>query len=1336
MDPRLRKSLWIGGGAVGAVVALVLLALAFGNTGIGQRTIEWAVPRLTSNQVSLRGLDGRFPDSLRLAHLDVRDDTGAVWLTAEDVELDWSPLDFLWSKVKVENVTARRIDVLRRPVSKDSAGNSDLHIQVDALRVDRLNVAAAVAWRAASVSLAGKLDYLSLDDARIDVAAQRLDAPGVYRVNANISKAGISGTVDIREPANGLIGGLADLPNLGPLSVQASAAGPRKAQQIMLALTAGALHADAKGLVDLVARSAALDISARAPAMTPGPGLSWSSLALDGHLRGSFTRPDIDAHLLIAQLKAADGIAQSVKADIEGHGGSAQITAQIADLRWQGLPDDFFASAPIALRAKIIFDDPTRPVDFELSHPLASARGHATLGDNVKGTATVNIGSLAPFAALAGIDLRGTLTANAALDIQNDKTAAKLDGTLDVTGGDATIAGLIGRNAKFGLAGSVEKQDITIEHANLNGAAAEISANGGLRAGTLAIDWTATLRDLSRVAKNLSGNIALRGHLKGPQGNFETAIAGEGQLAGGKFAKGPVRIAARIGGLPNAPAGKISADGLINGGTLQFLADLEHRTDGALSIKIQKGDWKSLRARANLLLARGADMPTGKISLQDGQLADLQPFLGLEVAGNLAASADLRTEKGLPLAQINLVAKSLVAQGAHVENLTLGGTIADPTGKLRADLKLAAIGIASNGIGGDLQAQLTGPADALDAKIAFALVDAEGNKANVQSAARIDAVKQQVQLNALDANYRGEAAHLVAPARIDLASGVAVDRLQLTAGGAEVEFSGRLLPSLNATASMRKLTTRLIRLFVPGFDADGILSADAQLSGTLAAPRGKISLHGTGLQLQGSASGSAKGELVAEATLNGQMASVDAQLSAGKSLSLNLAGDVPLTANGNINLRVRGNTDLALVNPILNADGRNLSGSVAIDGMVSGTQLLPRVEGSAILSEGDFQDYVQGIHLAGLSGHVSAHGNKITITDLKGRAGKGTVSADGDIDLWSPGMPVNLAINAKDARLLAGTLMTVDGDATLKLTGQAQSHVNLIGSVRIDDGEVNLPETLPGSVAVLDVRRKGQKYSPPPKSKSPVIGLNVTVTSPGRLFVRGRGLEAEVSGRIHVEGTNIRPNVTGGFTMRRGELSIAGQTLNFTSGRLGFDGVGVANSLDPSLSFVAESTSASVTAKLEVTGYASSPKIKLSSTPYLPQDEVLAHLLFQQSVKQLGPLQLAQIAEGLGSLTGIGSGLNPLSRVRKGLGLDRLAVGGGQNGTGATVEAGKYVMDRVYVGAKQDTGGGTTAQVQVDITPRLKAQATVKTGTAADVTGSSAQVDKGSSIGLSYQFDY
>jgi translocation and assembly module TamB len=197
MKPALRKSLLIGGGAIGGVAVLLALLILFFNTGTGRRSIEWIVPKATGGQVTLHGLGGRFPESLRVARLELRDDMG-LWLTADAVALDWAPLAYLWNTVSVENVTAQRIDVLRRPVSKTTSEGSTPHIVVNALKVDRLNVAAAVAWRAASVTLSGKIDYVSLDDAHIDIAAQRLDAPGIYRVKADISKDAVSGHADIR----------------------------------------------------------------------------------------------------------------------------------------------------------------------------------------------------------------------------------------------------------------------------------------------------------------------------------------------------------------------------------------------------------------------------------------------------------------------------------------------------------------------------------------------------------------------------------------------------------------------------------------------------------------------------------------------------------------------------------------------------------------------------------------------------------------------------------------------------------------------------------------------------------------------------------------------------------------------------------------------------------------------------------------------------------------------------------------------------------------------------------------------------------------------------------
>jgi translocation and assembly module TamB len=233
-------------------------------------------------------------------------------------------------------------------------------------------------------------------------------------------------------------------------------------------------------------------------------------------------------------------------------------------------------------------------------------------------------------------------------------------------------------------------------------------------------------------------------------------------------------------------------------------------------------------------------------------------------------------------------------------------------------------------------------------------------------------------------------------------------------------------------------------------------------------------------------------------------------------------------------------------------------------------------------------------------------------------------------------------------------------------------------------------------------------------------------------------MDAVMGGRFALGGTTTEPQISGGFDLVRGTYSLAGQTLTFDSGRVRFDGTGVRHRLDPSLDFKASTQSGGVTATLAITGYASAPKLQLSSTPALPQDEIIAHLLFQQSVKQLTPLQLANIAQALASLGGVGGGFDALGTVRRSLGLDRLAVGSATSGTTSqtTVEAGRYVGHGVYVGVKQSLSGGTQTQVQVDITRRLKAQATVSAATNADAASGTAARDYGGSVGLSYQLEY
>jgi translocation and assembly module TamB len=63
------------------------------------------------------------------------------------------------------------------------------------------------------------------------------------------------------------------------------------------------------------------------------------------------------------------------------------------------------------------------------------------------------------------------------------------------------------------------------------------------------------------------------------------------------------------------------------------------------------------------------------------------------------------------------------------------------------------------------------------------------------------------------------------------------------------------------------------------------------------------------------------------------------------------------------------------------------------------------------------------------------------------------------------------------------------------------------------------------------------------------------------------------------------------------------------------------------------------------------------------------------------------------------------------------------------------VSPRVYVGARQSTTGITQLQVDVDLTKRLKLTTRLGNGTAT-TQGTTPENDPGSSIGLSYQFEY
>src|SRR5260370_19752481 len=83
---------------------------------------------------------------------------------------------------------------------------------------------------------------------------------------------------------------------------------------------------------------------------------------------------------------------------------------------------------------------------------------------------------------------------------------------------------------------------------------------------------------------------------------------------------------------------------------------------------------------------------------------------------------------------------------------------------------------------------------------------------------------------------------------------------------------------------------------------------------------------------------------------------------------------------------------------------------------------------------------------------------------------------------------------------------------------------------------------------------------------------------------------------------------------------------------------------DPAVDIVAEVSSGEVTAQVLVGGLISSPTVTLTSTPALPQDEILARVLFGRGVGQITAAEGIQVAQAAATLAGGGPGV--LDRIR------------------------------------------------------------------------------------------
>ncbi len=1320
-------------------LVLILLVVLGLETGIGQNALRAAIVKFAGVQI------GRI-DGSPLRHTTVSDialtDANGTWLTVQQVELRWSPFALLSRRVQVDLLAVTAPNVIRAPVSEAAATPPEpaapssgpllpVHVRIADLRIDNAQLGEAIAGL--PITLNGSGQATLARDLRGGGAfsfATLTPAGGSYEITWDYAER-IEAKITVAEPDGGVIARLAQLPALGALRVDAASTGPADGADVNARITlASGLEATIAGRLDAIGATSDLRINAAIGRATLSTLLAGAAevgnVTADLHVTGKLTDPDATATLAIADAGAQGAavartdIALNTSVGAAGRSIAARVTAQGIALP---APMPAPPAEPARLDAALLLEPSgiLRIDSATLRHPWVSADATGALNPDGTRTATASISvpDLKPFAAASG--MAGALNATAHLTA--DGTIA-LDARLRDVTGPGPVAGLLAPESH--LQARLNPGDtLRIEMLKLDGPAVHLDAAGQVGD---ALDLRATL-DLPRLAvlaPQLEGNaraqITASGRTADPGAVVQIDIP---QLAVANLGRGHLTLHADAKTLVSAPDLNLTGTGELAGEPITAAVRVLPQPGGAIQLPPARLAWGSTQLAAEgTLLADGR--PDLTASLNVPNLERIGMLIGQALHGAIEAHATLRPSGEAVNAEAVLTATRITAPGARAERVHLTATATDALRApvLNATLDLAGITAGGTTTGGQITAR--GGLDALDIQAALS-----GTDHALNTHARYS-TPSQLRIATLTGRWKGETATLAAPATLNFDNGVDIDKLTLRLRDGSIEASGHAGDTLDLRLAIRRLPLALAAIAAPDLQLSGTLEADATIRGTPAAPDGTARITARSVRLPNTPVMDAETDI----RLAGGNANVDARLRSGSRMQLRAVAQTPISAPMRTQGTLDGTVDLALLDPILSADGRRARGTVRVALRAQGTDL----SGDVSLNNASFEDMGMGVRVAGITGRVRGSGEQLTF-DINARSGGGQLALTGTAQPLQPEVPVDLRIVAQNTGIAVGEMLTARFNADIRAAGAALGTLPVTGNVTVLHADIRLPDQIPASVTELPVRTVGERRAaarpatgrpaagrnrPPSPQPAPatssVVQLNIAIDAPRAVFIRGMGLDAEMGGNLRVQGTAAAPVMSGQLDMRRGTLAKFSQTFDFRRGKIDFDG---AEGLVPSLDFEAATLTDDITGLIRVGGLATAPKITITSEPEMPSDEVLSRILFGRATSTLTPLQAVQLAQAAAELAGVGGG-GPgiVDRVRQGLGLDRLNVDGGDGaGRAPSVEAGRYVADGVYLGARQSNTGTPQATIQIEVLPGVKLEADLG-------------AEEGSRVGASWGFDY
>lgn len=1347
--------------------------------------------------INVEGVKGDLFDDFTIAKITVTDINGA-WLTAEDVRVDWSFWPLVMRRFHADEITAKSINVLRRPVLEpptEPGGPMPISVDIDKFATD-IHLMEDFSKEYGHWRLAGDANIPRNGAKTANVDALSLSRPGDFlKLAATFS----------------------DKPEELRLNLQA--------QEAMGGPLAGAMgySPDAPFSAVAVVDGNRADIVMKTGAFTP--------LSVKGRFAEEGSRlsgyMDFSGSDLLAPF--IDRIGRTARIGFAAFPVKNREGAQ--NIGWQLIADNINSSASGTVLTKGGMK--AENIALKVETPSLSRLAGIKLADATRFEGIFS-GDAKDFT------LKGNLAAENAeaaeyrmarlsgpVELSAARGEYNLQGQLRAAGAstDGMIGGLMGSAPALDLSVSMLKDGaILLRKIDLQGQAASLTGSGGRNlAGGLKFDGDIVLKDLSRLSPEAKGAFNARISANSPRARapWSLSLDGTGNHVKTGFAEADRLLGERpklkLAGSLNQGVVSVT-QGRLDGDKNTFVNAMGQFNNGNLALKL---NWN---AAGEFLIGpiaipeaiRGSGALTGSLNYPVVNLRS--DFQQIRLADNVSLD--------------NAMLAVNYSKRPHPNNtngfVDLRGTMGGHAAYARSFYSFIPDGIRLS----DLNVNAGG----VRAAGSVTLTGSTPSRADLRVSARpgalvqsgwLDGTVKMVENEPSAINIRGRNLRIagvnIPINTVDVAGTGSLERLELTTlnigiGGAlPVQYNGSLIyenageqhsfypvgavtlrgQTLRAASpSYVRINKDRVYADLPLTNAAGarvvhVTAKDGARSGfgydnhswhlhadldslpiSLLVPdmRGNISgevlvgdvgqyLSGTtrNLKLDNLATSDAEGSNAPSVDLNVQ-ATLDAstlKLQINSPL-LNNAGSTPNASNVDVNVPVTNTGSLfglgvnmtgplsgtvqtnGQIGPLWNLfDGldRKMSGRLTTALTISGTPQTPSIDGAIHLRDGTFEDVATGALIRKLNLDAHASNNGITVQHLSGNDfNEGTLCGYGYVAL-RPGYRQTRveselppcegwqAPNARDARISSGGL-TLDLNnfrivrsetATIVASGKINalhngSVINLTGRLDVNSAEIS--PTFPPSTGItrMDVveynrpAHLGPRHqaaarpatnttaAPAPGSTFSQLGrtpvrVNVTLNADS-IMVRGRGLDLMLSSNATIQGSLTSPRLNGRAEVVRG-------TYEFGGKRFSFDPSGYAT-LDTSperirLNLSARREDADITAVINVTGTAALPRIELTSEPELPQDEILARVLFGRSVTQLSAIEAAQLASSVASLAG-GGGLDVLGGLRQLAQLDSLSFSG--DGTDLMISGGRRIGKNLFLEVQSGGRDGPAINVE------------------------------------------